>query len=316
MKRIAATVLCMIGAFSAGCQPAAKVTIRVADDAGNPLADSSVRVSFEQLNNPNRKTVVAGATDSAGLFTATSRTSGFVLILAEKAGYYESRAKWQPAGGEESGRYLPWNPTIGITMRQIVNPTPLLLKSVELRGVSNVAKASFDVVVGDWVQPHGRGIIGDLLFEWEGNWRGVDDREAMLTLRFANAGDGILERQLTPLIEGEFRLPHEAPMEGYRDQKIWREIFKNPTAVKSRIEQSDLRSDIGYFFRVRSRQGGNDNERGQLYGKMEGDVTFFGAGKRGSGLRFKYYLNPTPNDRNLEYDGTNNLFEVRQPAGR
>jgi len=314
MKGIAATIVCLIGVLSAGCQPVAKVTIRTVDDAGNPIADSSVSVSFEQLNNPNKKTLVSGTTDQFGLFTASSRTSGFTVIQAEKSGYYASRLKWQPDGGDQNGKHLPWNPTINVTVRKIVNPTPLLTKNVELRGVSNVAKASFDVVVGDWVQPHGRGVTGDLLFEWNGNWRSVDDREASLTLRFTSAGDGILERQLTPLIEGEFRLPHEAPSEGYQDQKNWREVFKNPPVVPIRIEHSDVRKDIGYFFKVRTIPNEPAGGVGPLYGKIEGDIAFFGAGRRGSGLRFKYYLNPTPNDRNLEYDGTNNLFEARQPA--
>ena len=36
-------------------------------------------------------------------------------------------------------------------------------------------------------------------------------------------------------------------------------------------------------------------------------IRFFGCTKRT--LRFTYYLNPTPNDRNMEFDPKRNLFQ-------
>ena len=41
---------------------------------------------------------------------------------------------------------------------------------------------------------------------------------------------------------------------------------------------------------------------------MPGFVEFDPRGSKTSYIRFTYYLNPTPNDRNLEFDPTRNLM--------
>ncbi len=219
-------------------------------------------------------------------------------------------------GGPEGGRWVPWNPTINLVMRPILSPVPLLTKSIELQDVPNVGKTSFDVVAGDWLPPLGKGVNPDFNFDWAGESKGVNHREGELALSFSNAGDGLVEQSYSFDMGSELRLAHKAPADGYIDSRRWRDEFKNPPDYPVRIVVSDVREDIAYFFRVRTQTNGSDGSIGALYGKIEGDITYFGAGKRGSGLRFKYYLNPTPNDRNLEYDGTNNLFEARKPAGR
>jgi hypothetical protein len=47
------------------------------------------------------------------------------------------------------------------------------------------------------------------------------------------------------------------------------------------------------------------------YGKIYGELIYGGTEKNLSGgmVRLIYYFNPTPNDRNLEFDGKNNLFK-------
>ena len=42
-----------------------------------------------------------------------------------------------------------------------------------------------------------------------------------------------------------------------------------------------------------------------LYGKIHGAIQWGWEG----GVVFSYYLNPIPNDGNLEFDGKNNLFK-------
>jgi hypothetical protein len=42
-----------------------------------------------------------------------------------------------------------------------------------------------------------------------------------------------------------------------------------------------------------------------LYGKIAGPIS---CGAQGY-IEFTYYLNPTPNDRNMESDPTKNLFQ-------
>ena len=62
------------------------------------------------------------------------------------------------------------------------------------------------------------------------------------------------------------------------------------------------------FFRSRVRRTVEGSEEAH-YGKIYRFV--FGESLRETNsatLRISYYFNPTPNDRNLEFDGKNNLF--------
>ena len=63
----------------------------------------------------------------------------------------------------------------------------------------------------------------------------------------------------------------------------------------------------GYFFRVRTME-----ENGQIiaanYGKITGDIEIEARDSKTCYIAFTYYLNPTSNDRNLEWDTTKNLI--------
>jgi hypothetical protein len=302
--------------MSVGCEPKARLTIRTVDDLGNPVPGATVDVAFEHHLNPNSFTLKSGVSNAQGEFTAEHRTSGYITYGADKSGFYSSNGKWETIVQPKGGKWSPWNPTIDLVMRPILSPVPLLTKTIELRDVPIIGEGAFDVVKGEWLPPLGKGTSPDFRFEWKGEWRGINDNEGELALSFSNPGDGLIPQPYSYNSGSELRLFHKAPAEGYADSRRWRDEFKNPPDHPVRIVVSDVREDIAYFFRVRMITNSSDGNITALYGKIEGDIAYFGAGRRGSGLRFKYYLNPTPNDRNLEYDGTNNLFDARQPAGR
>jgi hypothetical protein len=48
----------------------------------------------------------------------------------------------------------------------------------------------------------------------------------------------------------------------------------------------------------------NGNAKSALYGKIYGDTMM---------MNFHYYLNPTPNDRNVEFDPKQNLLKNLKP---
>ena len=66
-----------------------------------------------------------------------------------------------------------------------------------------------------------------------------------------------------------------------------------------------------YCFRIRTRRDAEGRIVSALYGKVYGDFRINDL----AGIAFTYYLNPTPNDRNLEFDRkTNfNLTDGREP---
>ena len=68
--------------------------------------------------------------------------------------------------------------------------------------------------------------------------------------------------------------------------------------------QRDYRDDQNYFFRVRTVKK-DKKIISAHYGKIDRDIEFWGNEK----LRFTYYLNPTPLDRNMEFDPKRNLLK-------
>lgn len=60
-----------------------------------------------------------------------------------------------------------------------------------------------------------------------------------------------------------------------------------------------------YFLRVRTELDEKGNVKSANYAKVHGDFEFWAT----SEMRFTYYFNPTPNDRNLEFDPDQNLLK-------
>ncbi|HEY5753615.1 MAG TPA: hypothetical protein VIT21_10730, partial [Chthoniobacterales bacterium] len=121
----------------------------------------------------------------------------------------------------------------------------------------------------------------------------------VLTIRFKNEGDGI-QSVLAPINVGsELRLPRYSPESGYQSKLVKSTSRKATNAMIQR----DYRDDQNYFFRIRTVK-----KEGKIvsanYGKIDRDIEFWGNEL----IRFTYYLNPVPNDRNMEFDPKRNLL--------
>ena len=311
------------GILCTGCEPKARLTVRTVDDEGEPVVGAKVEIVFEHGNNPDKFTVKAGSTDQYGSFTAEHRTSGFVRLGSERDGYYRSSGKWVPVSDRQSGRWSPWDHTIEIVMRPLLKPTPLLVRQVEFTSTNQVGSCSYDLLKGDWLPPFGEGGAADLVFSWSGRYDApTDDKgevvvsliesESAVKLSFSNADDGLIRITNSMSLVSDLELPNLAPRDGYATSADWQ--YRRTSTLRTPDTNPEVR--VSSFLRVRTKT----NELGKVeqayYGKTEGDFDVFAGSKSGAWIAFKYYLNPTPNDRNLEYDETNNLFEARQPAGR
>lgn len=98
---------------------------------------------------------------------------------------------------------------------------------------------------------------------------------------------------------------YEAPLEGYQPSIV---LAINCTTDKI-LQQEEINSAGYLVFRVRTVV----DEKGHIvrarYGKIYGPVEYGENLTTSNGLmRFTYYLNPTDNDRNLEFDPARNLF--------
>lgn len=151
----------------------------------------------------------------------------------------------------------------------------------------------FDLIIGDWVAPYGSGLNTDIIFTGRLDKRAANDSDYTLTVSFPRVGDGIQEFTIPESEKGsELRSPHEAPAEGYKAEWV-----QTKTRRPGKQLQTNWDMNRNYFFRVRTKLDDKGNVVSARYGKIYGDF-----------MTFSYYLNPTPNSRNIEFAPTQNLI--------
>lgn len=267
--------------------------IKVVDHDGNPIVGANVSVQYDVPIKPfsSQPTYgeVNGITDTNGVFTAShTDTSLGIGIIAQKTGYYASHASQQFYFSEKNR-----HPSFTLSLKKIGKPIPMYAKQLDSLIVPKFNKAiGYDLMVGDWVAPYGKGTATDILFTE--NHPNAESGYTF-TVSFPNPGDGIqgFTRNWKFGVSGLLSA-HEAPLHGYQPRYEQTQM-PNPNRI--------------YYFRVRTVLGPNGQVKSALYGKIYGDF-----------MQFTYYLDPTPNDRNVEFDVGHNLLgdlksfeQVRQP---
>jgi hypothetical protein len=239
---------------------------------------------------------IDGITDTNGLFIASqaveSSGGGYSFgFSAEKDGYYTTRS-----GLELDAKYDPvkWNPTVTLILKKIGKPVAMYAKRVEKGPPVFNEPVGYDLMVGDWVGPYGKGITADVIFFGKLDQKSRNDFDYKLTVSFPKPDDGIQEFGVSDGEKGSgLRSPHEAPTNGYAI-----EVFKTMSHHPGLGAKDDMNDpNRNYFFRVRTAKDNEGNIVSAHYGKIYGDF-----------MQFSYYLNPTPNDRNIEFDPKQNLL--------
>jgi hypothetical protein len=151
----------------------------------------------------------------------------------------------------------------------------------------------FDLMAGDWVAPYGKGANADILFVGHFDKHVDGESDFTLTVSFPNSDDGIQEFTEPDAEIGSFlRSSHEAPPDGYQSHWVQADDRKPGKPI-----ETNRASNHNYYFRVRTVLDSQGNILSTHYGKIYGDF-----------MEFTYYLNPTPNDRNVEFDPNKDLL--------
>ncbi|RXK55071.1 hypothetical protein ESB00_03995 [Oleiharenicola lentus] len=293
-----------------------QITFKVVDDLGSPVTAGIVRAStfsywksgegFGRDVNEHYKASINK--DGIAVLEGSSLRGSLAYGVYPEGNYYPG------FGGEyrfkqvENGRWEPWNPQVEIVVPRIVNPIPLYARRYGLHERASLpieGAVGFDLVVSDWVPPYGKGKTADFIFDYRTIVPLVDEQKAfecVLNLTFMNPGDGIVSRQASPA-RRLIQLPRQAPEEGYEPK--WTKRFGRLTDVSDLLPHE--RENLNYFFRVRTVLDSSGKVVSAHYGKIYGDIVFDAVRH----LRFTYYINPTPLDRNLEFNPKRNLFSER-----
>jgi hypothetical protein len=170
---------------------------------------------------------------------------------------------------------------------------------------TNVA---FDLEKGDWVEPYGKGINGDLIVNFDHRWTDPWTGFRKMELTFGtNTLDGV--RRFKADEFSKLWSIYEAPLDGYEKSVSWScEAWRNKKDVVNEPPPDEY-----YVFRVRTVV----DEKGQIvkanYGKIYGPVKYGFLGDHLK-LGIMYYFNPEVNSRNLEFDTSKNLSKQRIPC--
>lgn len=279
--------------FSIPVPPEWKVTLQAVNESGQPVAGAQAEVESIKPGTSDEAVRVDGNTDTNGLFTATGRSWGRLYLHMTKAGYYSAN-KLYDIGVTDKTRYEPWNPTITLPLKKIINPIPMYAKRLNTHVPDLDKPIGFDLMAGDWVAPYGKGVNADIIFTGHFDKRTDGESDFTLTVNFPKAGDGIQEFTVPDAEKGSGLLSsHKAPAGVYQTQWVQTDNRKPDKPVETNRDPNR-----NYFFRVRTKLDESGNVVSAHYGKIYGDF-----------MQFSYYLNPTPNDRNVEFDPKQNLMK-------
>lgn len=287
-------------------------TLNVKNDVGEPVPALSIRgvLDSNPLGISNEFTVM---TDSNGVAVVKGELYNKLRVWLEKDGYYKMDLKTGLATQNDYLTLKKWEPEFDIQFRRIRNPIPLFVQRVENPHVSTRTPnnayntngfSQYDLLKADFLPPYGQGEVVDMEFaikmdihKWaDTGW--ARDYDIYFSISIPNGADGIMrgEPYGTGSQGSSFKSDYEVPLEGYTNE-ISYYTKRRYTGLYTVSDDTNNDAHMLYYFRVRTQT----NELGQVtnayYGKIYGRID----------STFTYYLNPTPNDRNIEYDRKNNL---------
>lgn len=330
MLKVVATMFCLminIVAFS----DLAKFEVFVVDDkTENPVRDVEVVGTFIVNNgmlawkgaaDPN---ICRAKTDLDGRCTLrgkTNRGEAGCHIGIAPSGYYDNSDGWKCkfTGKNLLGVWQPDDLVVTLKLQRVECPIPLFVKQVGRHVPLNSHKDIFpsgedviwfDFLKGDWLPPVGEGEVGDVEFKRlprEDFGIGVNGagitgesyRDSM-SVRFVGEGNGLVEM---PCIGCNALKIRTAPEDGYNEGYMCWDGYD-----RSMTRDCSYDRNRCFAFRIRTERDESGKITRAYYGKIYGDISFLYEYRPGgksipvSAVNMRYYLNPTPLDRNLEWN--------------
>jgi hypothetical protein len=307
------------------------VTLKAFDENSSPIsgADASIGYYIPDIqvggSIGSNYQEIKGITDSNGVFVATHKGSFPSGYQAGKTGYYSSRGSCEEIELDDNDP-AKWHQAMTLVLKKKINPVPMYVNRVDIahhKPPTFDMPIGFDLTVGDWVAPYGKGKKPYMFFTWHVDYdtndisaiygkRRSHGSEETMTISFPNPGDGIQEFDSPQYVnkgvsEGngwsELLSPPLAPMNGYQSELVKLSRW-NYHKLPNEYGYDHVRNN--YFFRVSTVTDGGGRIISAEYGKIYGDFD----------EALITYLNPDPHSRELEYNmrnlgpGGNNSYFV------
>lgn len=284
--------------------PKARVTALVVDEQGSPMSGAKVKLVFGEPTNANAIVKVEGVTGNDGIFAGEGYSDGSYGADITKNNFYPSGLGAPNLVDVVNGRWQPWNPTVKVVLRKIEKPVVMYARSLRELNIPEIQKpCGFDLEVGDWLAPYGKGKVADFIMTLQREYENRNKFNVSVAISFSNPLDGIQEVKLPKEWQcSEFEWPRLAPETGYQPE-LSAQFGTEPG--KGFLDTAS--DNQAYFFRVRTVEQ-NGKIVSALYGKIKGGISLEGRETKTCSVAFTYYLNPTSLDRNMEFDLKRNLF--------
>ena len=322
-----------------------ELTIHVVDEDGKPLAGArGDSISFNPQNG--RHGGDDWVADQNGRIICKDPPYFFTTDMRVSLSNSEAAAGWKcydvTVTQQDFLHFEEPKLTLKVTLPYVRKPIPLKAKSGgfshrRVNGLKDtepadprlpdlaITEVGYDAELLEPMPPHGQGKRMDFTIRVTSVFRGFKDawteRSAVVdvnrgldtmdegkvrygdwthsvTYRFPNKGDGIiLSAQFWPYCK--LTVPHKAPEEGYVEELTLKEVKDYHSNRANLSNYRDKIKNNGLFLRVRTQLDKDGNVVSAHYAKI--------VSPRGAGNGFMFFYNPTPNDRNLEYDFKTNL---------
>lgn len=284
--------------------PAVPITVEVhvRDPDGLPVKGATVHLALPRYRLGDKDHHAETSTDESGIATVSGIAQQDYQVGVDKVGYYHTTGPHRgintPKGFQQ---YAVGVQRMDLELRPIRNPIRSITKFVNRMQLPAFAKpVGFDLEMGDWVAPYGKGRMADFIFKLEGRFSAPRDYDQTFTLTFSQPQDGILLVKYPVRTGSAFKFPYEAPLTGYESRCLWRLRWNG--AEGSVGTTFDLTGETNYIFRVRSEVDEAGNVVRAWYGVVSGDFIPVGGNQDlGRNISFTYALNPD-GTRNLEFD--------------
>ena len=329
-ERLVALSVCMASVFA--FSDMAKVgTVVIDEKTQDPIEGATVKAWFQwnigwrAWSEPTPIATDTKITDKKGFCRLEGKTNvGEVGVEVQRIPrkYYSSAGDgFEFKRKDLFGVWQPDNLVATIRLQRVEHPIPLCVKNVRPKVAPETfdgtnAVLRYDLVLGDWLPPEGKGERADLEIRTKltinevlqvGRRRKKVFFEFRNEIEFTGEGNGCRAEMTAPTMGIKLR---NAPEVGYGKTIVSRFGVRRKIVGPNvnETEYSDSNPNRCYYFRIRSRFDDKGNLVEAYYGKVYGDFNFHGDWHLGfQGFDFLYYLNPKSLDRNLEWDMKNNL---------
>lgn len=213
---VSAAIACGANPFSAAIKNGASIKLRVfvVDEQGNPVKGSVVDCRLGMLEESKSRNVRVKADDTGSVLIEGKTCGNYIDIAVACDGYYQSYKKLCliKVGHEYKVADGCWQPSVmeeHIVLRKMEDAADLVSISCSYEIPMTNHWCAFDLAQKDWVEPNGRGRVGD--FEVRLGWDSLPPHRssyAKIEVRFVDDDAGFY--LVAKAIDSVFKGVHKA----------------------------------------------------------------------------------------------------------